>query len=156
MDEKHERRQERVEKRVIGGVEDERSGPGLGRQVDGPLGQRARCVGPEQEHHVGALALEHLYWAVAQLGALDYRAVHPHVLHEHGQRELVGQSVQRPGRHRVQHVRAQEPARRLEHGRLGRLVRSLEHRWQPEQSLEHGGRFDSTRTRGDPRQLEGE
>ena len=101
----HERRQQRVHIRGSRRRRSDRcAGAVLGRELEGAQRHRARLVGAEQHRQVGAAPVQHLGRAVPELGALDHRAVNPHVLHEHRQPELVGQAEQRPGAEAVQQV----------------------------------------------------
>ena len=93
---------------------------------------------------------------MAQLAALDVRTVDPDVLHEHGERELVGEAGERARTHAVEEVRAQEPARLLQGGRLGVAVDLAEDGRQPVEVGQDGSRLVGPRAAGADGQLRGE
>ena len=60
---------------VVGGVEDEGAGRRWSFALERAQRHRPRLVGAEQDGHVGPLPLQRLGGPVAELAALDHRAV---------------------------------------------------------------------------------
>ncbi len=107
-DQQHERRQHGVDTGVARRVHHEHAGAGLLGRGDCPLRHLARLVGAQQGHDVEPGPLERLDRPMAELGRLDDRAADADVLHEHRERELVAQAIQRTGGEHRERGAAQE------------------------------------------------